>query len=167
MSNKSTNKEKETAIHYFNYENMTDEEVDAIIIPVIEDCKAKRQKKGKIRWTEPLLLLRNSVVFDLMYKKGYSKRKTIDTLMARWQIAEQKAYDYINIANAELKKTYEDDIDTIRNQQLEKLQQLYDDAVLHNEKKVALSAMDQINKIQGIYDEHKTVTLENITFEFD
>lgn len=167
MAKKKTNREKEDALHYFNYENMTDEEVDSIILPVIADCKARNQKNGKIRWTEPLLLLRNSVVFDLMYKRGYSKRKTLDTLMTRWQIGQQKAYDYINIANAELKKTYEDDIDTIRNQQLEKLQQLYDDAVLHNEKKVALSALDQINKIQGIYDEHKTVTLENITFEFD
>ena len=90
MAKKTEPKEE----RYYNFANMTDEEVDAVIVPIIEDCKAHKQKNGKITWTEPLLALRNSVIFDLMYKRGYSKRKTIDTLRARWQIGEQKCYDY-------------------------------------------------------------------------
>jgi hypothetical protein len=91
-------KKNDTQEKYYNFANMTDEEVDAVIIPVIEDCKAKKQKNGKITWTEPLLALRNSAIFDLMFKRGYSKAKTIQTLQARWQIGMQKCYDYINIA---------------------------------------------------------------------
>lgn len=157
-------KKKET---YFNYFNMTDDEVDSIILPIIEDCKNNVQKKGKIKWTEPLLNLRNSVIFDLMFKRGYSKRKTIDTLMFRWQICEQRCYIYINEAMDALKATYQDDIEDVRKKQLEKLQRLYDDAIEHNDRKSALSALDQINKLNGIYNEQKTITIQDIKFEFD
>lgn len=164
MANNTT---EELECKYYNYANMTDEEVDAIIVPVIEDCKNKVQKKGKIRWTEPLIALRNSVIFDLMYKRGYSKRKTIDTLRARWQIAEQRCYEYINAATDALMATYTDDIETVRNKQLEKLQEIYDDSMEHNDRKTALKALDQMNKIKGIYEEKAQITVENIQFTFD
>lgn len=163
MAKKDTDKQ----IVYYNYFNMTDEEVDAVILPVIEDCKKKVQKKGKIRWTEPLLNLRNSVIFDLMFKRGYSKAKTIQTLQARWQIGMQKCYDYINDAMDALRETYQDDVETIRQKQLEKLQQLYDDAMEHNDRKNALTALDQINKLNGIYNEQKTITIQEVKFDFD
>ena len=164
MANKKndTNEEK-----YYNFANMTDEEVDAVLIPVIEDCKAKAQKNGKITWTEPLLALRNSVIFDLMYKRGYSKRKTIDTLRARWQIGEQKCYDYINIATEALMATYTDDLETVRKKQLEKLQEIYDDCMQHNKQKEAIQALDQINKLKGLYEEKQTITVNEIKFDFD
>ena len=157
-----TNEEK-----YYNFANMTDEEVDAIIVPVIEDCKAKKQKNGKITWTEPLLALRNSVIFDLMYKRGYSKRKTIDTLRARWQIGEQRCYKYINEATEALMATYTDDLETVRKKQLEKLQEIYDDCMQHNKQKEAIQALDQINKLKGLYEEKQTVTINEIKFDFD
>ena len=152
---------------YYNYANMTDEEVDAVIVPIIEDCKANRQKNGKIKWTEPLLALRNSVIFDLMFKRGYSKAKTIETLQARWQIAMQKCYDYINAAMDALKQTYQEDVEDVRKKQLEKLQQLYDDALAHNKHKEAIQALDQINKLKGLYEEKQTITVNEIKFDFD
>jgi hypothetical protein len=160
-------KKNDTQEKYYNFANMTDEEVDAVIIPVIEDCKAKKQKNGKITWTEPLLALRNSAIFDLMFKRGYSKAKTIQTLQARWQIGMQKCYDYINIAMDALKETYKDDIEDVRKKQLEKLQQLYDDCMQHNKQKEALMALEQINKLKGLYEEKQTITVNEIKFEFD
>ena len=166
MAKKKTTEEKKEEV-YYNYSNMTDEEVDAVILPVIEDCKNKVQKKGNIRWTEPLLALRNSVIFDLMFKRGYSKAKTIQTLQARWQIAMQKCYDYINAAMDALKQTYQDDLEDVRKKQLEKLQQLYDDALSHNKHKEAIQALDQINKLKGLYEEKQTITLQEVKFDFD
>ena len=152
---------------YYNFANMTDEEVDAVIVPVIEDCKRNAQKNGKITWTEPLLALRNSVIFDLMYKRGYSKRKTIETLRARWQISEQRCYIYINEATEALVATYTDDLETVRKKQLEKLQEIYDDCMQHNKQKEAIQALDQINKLKGLYEEKTTVTVNEIKFDFD
>lgn len=160
-------KKKDTEEKYYNFANMTDEEVDAVIIPVIEDCKRNAQKHGKITWTEPLLALRNSVIFDLMYKRGYSKRKTIDTLRARWQISEQRCYIYINEATEALVATYTDDLETVRKKQLEKLQEIYDDCMQHNKQKEALQALDQMNKLKGLYEEKQTITVNEIKFEFD
>ena len=160
-------KKTDTQEKYYNFANMTDEEVDAILIPVIEDCKAKKQKNGKITWTEPLLALRNSVIFDLMYKRGYSKRKTIDTLRARWQICEQRCYKYINEATEALVATYTDDLETVRKKQLEKLQEIYDDCMQHNKQKEAIQALDQINKLKGLYEEKTQVTINEIKFTFD
>ena len=160
-------KKKDTEEKYYNFANMTDEEVDAVIIPVIEACKARNQKNGKIRWTEPLLALRNSVIFDLMFKRGYSKAKTIQTLQARWQIGMQKCYDYINAAMDALKQTYQDDIEDVRKKQLEKLQRLFDDCMEHNKQKEALMALEQINKLKGLYEEKQTITVNDIKFTFD
>jgi len=165
MATKKTDTEQKEV--YYDFANMTDEEVDAVLIPVIEDCKAKKQKNGKITWTEPLLALRNSVIFDLMYKRGYSKRKTIDTLRARWQIAEQRCYKYINEATEALMATYTDDLETVRKKQLEKLQEIYDDCMQHNKQKEAIQALDQINKLKGLYEEKQTITVNEIKFEFD
>ena len=159
---------KETAPDkYYNYFNMTDEEVDAIIVPIIEACKKGEQKKGKVKWTEPMLNLRNSVIFDLMFKRGYSKAKTIQTLQARWQIANQRCYTYINEAMDALRETYNDDLEDFRKKQIEKLQQLYDDAMLHNKHKEAIQALDQINKLKGMYEEKQTITVNEIKFDFD
>lgn len=160
-------KKTDTQEKYFNYANMTDEEVDAVLVPVIEDCKRNAQKNGKITWTEPLLELRRSVIFDLMFKRGYSKAKTIQTLQARWQIANQRCYVYINDAMEALKQTYQDDIEDVRKKQLEKLQQIYDDALAHNKHKEAILALDQINKLKGLYEEKQTITVNEIKFEFD
>ena len=160
-------KKKDTEEKYYNFANMTDEEVDAVIIPVIEDCKKYVQKKGKIKWTEPLLALRNSVIFDLMFKRGYSKAKTIQTLQARWQIGMQKCYDYINAAMDALKETYQDDVEDVRKKQLEKLQRLFDDCMEHNKQKEALMALEQMNKLKGLYEEKQTITVNEIKFEFD
>lgn len=167
MAAKKKTEPKETDIKYYNFANMTDDEVDAIIIPVIEDCKAHKQKNGKITWTEPLLALRNSAVFDLMFKRGYSKAKTIETLQARWQIGMQKCYDYINAAMDALKETYQDDIEDVRKKQLEKLQRLFDDCMEHNKQKEALMALEQINKLKGLYEEKQTITVNDIKFTFD
>lgn len=166
MAKKKTTEEKPKEA-YYNYSNMTDEEVDAVIIPVIEDCKRNAQKNGKITWTEPLLNLRNSVIFDLMFKRGYSKAKTIQTLQSRWQIANQRCYIYINDAMDALRETYQDDLEDVRKKQLEKLQQLYDDALLHNKHKEAIQALDQINKLKGLYEEKQTITLQEVKFDFD
>lgn len=165
MATKKTDTEKKEV--YYNYANMTDEEVDAIIVPIIEACKRGEQKKGKIKWTEPMLALRNSVIFDLMFKRGYSKAKTIQTLQARWQIGMQKCYDYINAAMDALKQTYQDDIEDVRKKQLEKLQQLYDNCVEHNKQKEAIMALEQINKLKGLYEEKQQITINEIKFEFD
>lgn len=158
---------KDTQEKYYNYANMTDEEVDAIIVPIIEACKKGEQKKGKVKWTEPLLALRNSAIFDMMFKRGYSKAKTIQTLQARWQISNQRCYIYIDEAMDALKQTYQDDIEDVRKKQLEKLQQLYDDCLLHNKQKEALMALEQISKLKGLYEERQTITINEIKFDFD
>lgn len=167
MAKTKKNTEEKKPEVYYNYANMSDEEVDAVLIPVIDDCKAKAQKHGKITWTEPLKNLRNSVLFDLMFKRGYSKRKTIDTLQARWQISEQRCYIYINEAMDALRETYQDDLEDVRKKQIEKLQRIYDDALEHNKHKEAIMALDQINKLKGMYEEKQTITVNEIKFDFD
>ncbi len=163
---KKNTQEKKPEV-YYNYANMSDEEVDAIIVPIIEACKAKEQKKGKVKWTEPYLNLRNSVLFDLMFKRGYSKAKTIETLQARWQIGMQKCYDYINTAMDALRETYQDDNEDVRKKQIEKLQRIYNDALEHNKHKEAIMALEQINKLKGLYEEKQTITVNEIKFDFD
>jgi uncharacterized protein YcbK (DUF882 family) len=63
--------------------------------------------------------------------------------------------------------TYTDDLETVRKKQLEKLQEIYDDCLQNNKQKEALQALDQINKLKGLYEEKQTITVNEIKFEFD
>lgn len=149
----------------FSYDALTDEEIDEKIVSCLTE--SKRPNQYNYRWKDEDLALRNYAIWRLLYKQGKSRVDTMRNLVSRWGIHQSTAYEYIKIAENEVNATYDETIDEMRSKSLEKAQKLYDYAIEHGQTKVALSALDMINKLKGMYTENKTVTVNDIRFEFD
>lgn len=150
----------------FSYDALTDDEIDAKICKCIADSKSEKCNYN-YRWSDEDMALRNYAIWKLLYKQGKSRVDTMRNLVGRWGIHQSTAYDYIKIAENEVNLTYDETVDEMRSKSLEKAQKLYDYSVEHGQTKVALQALDMINKLKGMYTENKTVTVNDIRFEFD
>lgn len=150
----------------FSYDALTDEEIDKKICKCIKDAKSEKCNYN-YRWSDEDMALRNYCIWKLLYRSGKSRVDTMRNLVSRWGIHQSTAYDYIKIAENEVNATYDETIEEMRSKSLEKAQKLYDYAIEHGQTKVALSALDMINKLKGMYTENKTVTVNDIRFEFD
>lgn len=150
----------------FSYDALTDDEIDAKICKCIEDAKSEKCNYN-YRWSDEDLALRNYAIWRLLYRNGKSRVDTMRNLVSRWGIHQSTAYDYIKIAENEVNATYDETTEEMRAKSLEKAQKLYDMAISQNQPKVAMQALDMINKLKGMYTENKTVTVNDIRFEFD
>lgn len=149
----------------FSYDALTDEEIDAKIVSCLTE--QKRPNQYNYRWKDEDLALRNYAVWRLLYKQGKSRIDTVRNLVGRWGITQKTAYEYIKVAENEVNATYDETTEEMRAKSLEKAQKLYDMAIEQNQPKVAMQALDMINKLKGMYTENKTVTVNDIRFEFD
>ena len=150
----------------FSYDALTEDEIDAKICKCIEDAKSEKCNYN-YRWSDEDLALRNYAIWRLLYRNGKSRVDTMRNLVSRWGIHQSTAYDYIKIAENEVNATYDETTEEMRAKSLEKAQKLYDMAISQNQPKVAMQALDMINKLKGMYTENKTVTVNDIRFEFD
>ena len=142
---------------------LTAEEKNEIVGAEIERLRQKR--KNKHTWQESPLLLRRQIIIDLL-GQGLSKTRIVEELMARWNIHNAVAYNYINDAYDYIAETYKEDTPKLRDIAISRLESLAEDALLNRDRASALKAYDQINKLQGLYEE-KVKTDNNLTITFD
>lgn len=145
---------------------LEDDEIDAIITSRIHST-ARRGGKGE--WTEDEVMLRNSVVLDYL-GKGVSRNETRKILMKRWDVSDATARRYIKDALEELVADYDEFSQYTREQHLQRLEEILEDAMFHSDRKSALSALDQMGKINGLFVDKKDVKVsadETISFEFN
>lgn len=143
---------------------LTDEEKSNIVLAEIDRLRQKR--KNKHTWQETPLLLRRQIIIDLL-GQGLSKTRIVEELMARWGVENSIAYRYVNDAYDYIAELYRDDSDKLKEIALSKLESLAEDAIASRDRASALKAYDQINKLQGLYEEKlKTENKTSITFDF-
>lgn len=149
---------------------MTVEEIDAFIKGEIERHKMVKGKQAPQRaraWSEEPLLLRRQVVMKML-SKGLTKASCVQEIMSRWDVAEQTARNYIKDAMDYIAENYKEDTEHLKDVLMFKLESLAEDASLHNDRKSALKAYDQISKLAGLYDEKLKIEAETvIKFGFD
>ena len=103
-----------------------------------------------------------------MLSKGLTKASCVQEIMSRWDVAEQTARNYIKDAMDYIAENYKEDTEHLKDVLMFKLESLAEDASLHNDRKSALKAYDQISKLAGLYDEKLKVEAETvIKFGFD
>ena len=129
------------------------------------------KNNGKVNfWTDDELELRNAVVLDYIGKKGYSREQTARELHRRWEIGMPTARRYIKDAIAALVENYKDTsqkemMDTYK----ERIETILAEALEEKNKKVALQAIDMLNKMGGNYTERKDLNIsgeQTINFGF-
>lgn len=147
------------------------EVIDALMRNRINKAPIKGGKIGRRipedTWSENELELRNAVIYDLVLRM--SREMAAREISTRWDVSMSTARRYIAYAvqclvdnykdegEEEVKKTYKDRIEKIMN-----------DALKEGNYKVALSALEMLNKMNGFYSEKKEINLNDgqINFNF-
>lgn len=158
------NDEKEQERLRFSFDALTDEEIDLRIVPQIE---AIQEDSNKNKWSDENIDLRNYAIWKLLYKQGKSRTEVSRVIRSRWGVSEKTAYKYIREAEDAVNATYDETVEELRAKNMEKAQALYDMAIANNQPKVAMQALEILNKLKGLYTENKTITVNDIRFEFD
>lgn len=101
--------------------------------------------------------------------KGASSKTIIqDFLMGELGYKQSYAYDLYQQARVKIQQLYDSKNEQIANEQLSRLESLYEDAVKAGEKKLALEINKEINKLTGVYAAEKIeITSNEIKFKFD
>ena len=134
------------------------------IVPQIE---AIQEDSNKNKWSDENIDLRNYAIWKLLYKQGKSRTEVSRVIRSRWGVSEKTAYKYIREAEDAVNATYDETVEELRAKNMEKAQALYDMAIANNQPKVAMQALEILNKLKGLYTENKTITVNDIRFEFD
>lgn len=163
--------------NYEGYTFMTPDEVDAIIKNKLSFMprrikgapKSKLNgcaQKGKVVWTEAELCLRRQVVTDLLCQ-GLSSTRVKQELMSRWNVSEESAYNYLRDAINSMASDNEVFMEKARDIMIHKLEGVAENALEHNDRKSALAAYEQLNKISGLYkDKIEADVKTEIKFDF-
>lgn len=97
--------------------------------------------------------------------KSYAKMRY--ELAERWDCTQKQVEVYIADARKALLKTSQENIEEYRTKMIEKLERLAEEAEANGDRKSALAAYDQINKLNGAYTTKIEADVkEDIRFDF-
>jgi len=99
-------------------------------------------------------------------KLNHSKKDIIDGLKANYEIEYNAADNLIGKCRAELNKQYKEYAANVCQKNIEMLQQLADECIELGQRKTAIEAIKELNKICHLYDENN-VTINNTTIQAD
>ena len=151
------------------------EVIDQMIISRIREIKdsviGKKGSKTTLlasAWKEDELELRHMVILDYI-RQGLSRKRTVEEICNRWGIVPKVGYDYYAKALKYLSEINKaDDLEDIKNRQIERLEGVVESALDRNNYQDATRALDIINKLNGLYTEKANITVDGeIKFEFD
>lgn len=137
---------------------MTDEQRDEIVKSRVHSKQIGKTKGEdgkcvygkKLKWDDYAVDVRRYVIMSLI-NQGKSYTQTRLEITERWEIARTTAENYIKDALGAVGEINEMLRLQWRDVQLERLQKIIDDALAHGDRKSALMANEQINKITGQY----------------
>ena len=147
------------------------EEMEAIVIAEIDRHRQTPKqpianKNKKNGWQETPLLFRRQLIMKWM-GEGLTKTNCVKRVMERWGVCLNASYEYVNDAIKFITETYKEDTEHLKDIIFHKLESLVEDAMLHNDRKSALKAYDQICKMNGLYENKVEVKAETtINFDF-
>ena len=140
------------------------------IIKFIKDAKERVNGKGKkhsnIGYTATEEQVRREYILSL-FTKGMTKIKVRGYLREVFGIANSTAYDWVDDAIYYMTSDKEEMKEYYLNVARERLTDIYDKAMANNEKKVAIQAQTELNKINGLHVEKVEINKEPVlTFKF-
>ena len=120
---------------------------------------------SKNGWSGIWLYIRRQMMLTML-KKGWARTDIIKYVVENVGVAEKCAYNYLNDAFDYIKTNDEQLKEDARLTTIEKLQSLIKDCLERGKHKEAISAYDQLNKINGLYTETKNLNIRDIKFQF-
>lgn len=115
---------------------------------------------AKSKWTDEEIQLRNQVIWDYV-AQGLSSRRIKEHLQDRWGIGKTAARDYYVRAMKELTKESDDVRVHARGMMEERLLAVVENAMDNHQYKEACMALDQLNKIYGLYNTSQQIEIKD------
>lgn len=139
------------------FQFLSPEEIDNRIKQVIHNSQTHQ------KWTEVDLMMRNSVIFDLI-GQGLSYRRIVEELCARWGVSSVSATTYYTTALRQLKDANELIKDKWADILTERLESIMEKADQAGDRKSYLQATKQLADITGA-NAPKKVEITNTELE--
>lgn len=129
--------------------------------------EVKKNSEGANRkWTEDEVTLRRECVYYWL-GRGKSRTQLKVFLAELWDCTPRSVYTYIKDAEDALTAEARDNIEEYRKKMIEKLQRIADDAMAAGDRKSALLAYEQINKLEGAYTQKVEADIKgDVHFDF-
>lgn len=139
------------------FQFLSPEEIDNRIKQVISNSQTHQ------KWTEVDLMMRNSVIYDLI-GQGLSYRRIVEELCARWGVSSVSATTYYTTALRQLKDANELIKDKWADILTERLESIMEKADQAGDRKSYLQATKQLADITGA-NAPKKVEITNTELE--
>lgn len=139
------------------FQFLSPEEIDNRIRQVIHNSQTHQ------KWTEVDLMMRNSVIYDLI-GQGLSYRRIVEELCARWGVSSVSATTYYTTALRQLKDANELIKDKWADILTERLESIMEKADQAGDRKSYLQATKQLADITGA-NAPKKVEITNTELE--
>ena len=139
------------------FQFLSPEEIDNRMKQVISNSQTHQ------KWTEVDLMMRNSVIYDLI-GQGLSYRRIVDELCARWGVSTTSANTYYVVALKQLRDANELIKDKWADILTERLQSVMEKADQAGDRKSYLQATKQLADITGA-NAPKKVEITNTELE--
>lgn len=139
------------------FQFLSPEEIDNRIKQVIHNSQTHQ------KWTEVDLMMRNSVIYDLI-GQGLSYRRIVEELCARWGVSSVSATTYYTTALRQLKDANELIKDKWADILTERLEWIMEEADQAGDRKSYLQATKQLADITGA-NAPKKVEITNTELE--
>lgn len=139
------------------FQFLSPEEIDNRIRQVISNSQTHQ------KWTEVDLMMRNSVIYDLI-GQGLSYRRIVEELCARWGVSSVSATTYYTTALRQLKDANELIKDKWADILTERLESIMEKADQAGDRKSYLQATKQLADITGA-NAPKKVEITNTELE--
>lgn len=147
------------------YKMLSPEQIDEFI-NVRLAVNREEHRAAQLKWTETEIAYRNSVILDLV-GQGLSRRRIIEEICDRWNIAQSTAYRWYDMALDALTADNDEFVSKVRDFQLERLNNIAEHAHVEKDYGTMLKCLDQINKICGLYiDKKEVVVKDKLKFDF-
>ena len=147
---------------------MTLEQANAYMANTIERHKNTQVNNPKLRWQEEDVLLRHQIILYYL-GNGVPRIELVRILMNDWNTSRSRVQLFIKEALGYLSEATDEYRDSMREMQLNKLDNFIQMCIAQGKMKEAAMGLDQVNKICGIYDNTKKVdvTTEGGPIRFD
>lgn len=148
------------------YTEWDDETIINFLKEVVVSHHPRTCKNTKSKWTDEEVTIRRWFILEL-FRRGMSKIKINHFLQTALNISYDTAKKYINDVLKYLTETNEETIENMRNTARERLEGIIQSCVERGRMKEAISALDQLNKINGLYVQNVEVKADTtMTFNF-
>lgn len=141
------------------------EEIKAALKSHINSCPVRKGNNTRFNWSDELLELRNLYVIALI-REGLSRIRCNQEVAETFNVGKLTADKYYKEALEYLVVENEGIKGAARKIAIERLNSVVEDAKEAGNTRTALMALDQLNRINGLYSEKQEVEITGIKFDF-